>query len=166
MVVVILFIVIIPFSITIVIFFIIIFIIGIVWCRYGLSLVWCGGLGLWRRGAGLIEYKGSWGYRAPEMANLKRYSTPVDVLSLGVLSGELLQEDSRPHSVHQQKIATPHICAQMQVVHKCRTIQHNTAQSHRHSAIPPHTTTIWRNATQTKTQCNARGRHFLRGLVM
>ena len=44
---------------------------------------------------GLIEYKGSSGYRAPEMTNFKRYRFPVDIFSLGVLSGELLQEDSR-----------------------------------------------------------------------
>ena len=43
---------------------------------------------------GLIEYKGSRGYRAPEMTNFKRYSARVDIFSLGVLSGELLQEES------------------------------------------------------------------------
>ena len=46
---------------------------------------------------GLLEFKGSWGYRCPEMRRFERYGTPADVFSLGVVGHELFEQDHLQH---------------------------------------------------------------------
>ena len=42
---------------------------------------------------GLVEFKGTWVYRSPEMAALRRYGVKTDIFSLGIVGRELVEQD-------------------------------------------------------------------------